>query len=74
MESFNGRLPDELLSSEIFDTLAEGRHLIDRWRLFHNHRRIERALGKLTPAVFAAAPPRTQVASILHQLSSGVER
>jgi len=33
-ESFNGRLRDELLSSEIFDTLTEARYLIDRWRLF----------------------------------------
>ena len=55
MQSFNGRLRDELLSSEIFDTLAEARYLIDRWRLFYNHRRIQRALGKLTPAAFAAA-------------------
>jgi putative transposase len=31
VESFNGRLRDELLSSEIFDTLAEARYLIDRW-------------------------------------------
>ena len=37
-------LRDELLSSEIFDTLAEARYLIDRWRLFYNHRRIQRAL------------------------------
>ncbi len=55
VESFNGRLRDELLSSEIFDTLAEARYLIDRWRLFYNHWRIQRALGRLTPAAFAAA-------------------
>jgi transposase InsO family protein len=86
VESFNGRLRDELLSSEIFDTLAEARYLIDRWRLFYNHRRIQRALGRLTPAAFAAActavpplrlaslacaaaPPRTQGATTMHQLS-----
>ena len=33
VESFNGRLRDDLLSSEIFDTLAEARYLIDWWRL-----------------------------------------
>jgi hypothetical protein len=83
---FNGRLRDELLSSEIFDTLAEARYLIDRWRLFYNHRRIQRALGKVTLAAFAAtcaslpalrlaalacaaAPPCTQGASAMHQLS-----
>ena len=86
MESFNGRLRDELLSSEVFDTLAEARYLIDRWRLFYNHRRIQRALGKLTPAAFAAAcpavpplrlaalacaaaPPCTQGAPTMQQLS-----
>jgi putative transposase len=40
VESFNGWLRDELLSSEIFDTLAETRYLIDRWRLIYNHRRV----------------------------------
>jgi putative transposase len=57
VESFNGRLRDELLSSEIFDSLAEARYLIERWRLHYNHRRIQRALGKMTPAAFAAACP-----------------
>ena len=55
--SFNGRLRDELLSSEIFAALAEARLLVDRWRLHYNHRRIQRAPGKLTPAAFAATCP-----------------
>jgi len=50
VESFNGRLRDELLSSEIFATLDEARLLVDRWRLHYNNRRIQRALGTLTPA------------------------
>jgi transposase InsO family protein len=57
MESFNGQLRDELLSSEIFATLAEARLLVDRWRLHYNHLRIQRALCKLTPATFTAACP-----------------
>lgn len=57
VESFNGRLRDELLSSELFETLAETRYLVDRWRLHYNHRRPQRALGKRTPAAFAAASP-----------------
>ena len=40
VESFNGRLRDELLSSEIFATLDEARLLVYRWRLHYNHRRI----------------------------------
>ncbi len=47
VENFNGRLRDELLPSEIFETLAEARFLIDR-------RRLQRALGKQTPAGYAA--------------------
>ena len=31
-ESFNGKLPDELLNPEIFDTLLEAKVLIERWR------------------------------------------
>ena len=55
VESLNGRLRNELPSSEIFDTLAEARYLIDQWRLFYHHPRIQRAPGKMTPAAFAAA-------------------
>jgi transposase InsO family protein len=57
VESFNGRLRDEPLSAEIFCTLSEARYLIDRWRLSYNHRRIQRALGKVPPAAFAATCP-----------------
>jgi transposase InsO family protein len=67
VESFNGRLRDELLSSELFETLAETRYLVDRWRLHYNHRRPQRALGKLTPAAYAAscsAPPPLRLASL----------
>ena len=31
-ESFNGKLSDELLNREIFDTLFEAQVLIERWR------------------------------------------
>ncbi len=48
---------DELLSSEIFGTLAEARYLADRWRLRYNHRRSQRTLGKKTPAAYKATCP-----------------
>jgi hypothetical protein len=57
VESFNGRLRDELRSSEIFDTLAEAKHLVERWILHYKHRRIQRVLGRLAPAAFAARCP-----------------
>jgi transposase InsO family protein len=36
VESFIGRLRDELLNEEIFANLAHGRHLLERWRLDYN--------------------------------------
>jgi len=54
VESFNGRLRDELLSSEIFESLAEAKYLCNRWRLDYNHRRPQRALGNQTPAECAS--------------------
>ncbi len=53
-ESLNGRPSDELLSSEIFESLAEANFLCNRWRLNYNHRRPQRALGNQTPAEFAS--------------------
>jgi len=52
--SFSDRLRDELLSSASFATPVEARLSVDQWRLHYNHRRIQRALGKLTPAAFTA--------------------
>jgi putative transposase len=74
VESFNGRLRDELLSSEIFDTLAEARYMIDRWRLFYNHRRVQRALRKMTPAAFDATPPCEQGATTMRSILQEMER
>lgn len=36
VESFNGKLRDELLNREIFDTLLEAKVLIERWRVEYN--------------------------------------
>ncbi len=55
VESFNGKLRDELLNRELFLSLDEARWVIDRWRLDYNHRRIHSALNYQTPAAFAAA-------------------
>jgi transposase InsO family protein len=54
VESFNGKLRDELLNRELFLSLDEARWMIDRWRLDYNHRRIHSALDYQTPAAFAA--------------------
>jgi putative transposase len=55
VESFNGKLRDELLNRELFLSLDEARWVLDHWRLDYNHRRIHSALDYQTPAAFAAA-------------------
>ena len=50
IESFNGKLRDEVLSVEIFDTLLEAKVLIDRWRNEYNHIRPHSSLGYRPPA------------------------
>lgn len=64
IESFNGRLRDELLDQEAFATLAEARHLGERWRLDYDHRRPHSSLGYATPAAFAAACVRSGSAAL----------
>ena len=44
VESFNGKLRDELLNRELFLSLAEARYVLDEWRLDHNHRHPHSAL------------------------------
>lgn len=55
IESFNGRLRDELLNAELFRSVAEAKLLATNWRLEYNHRRPHGSLGGMTPAGFAAA-------------------
>ncbi|PQP54858.1 integrase core domain-containing protein, partial [Mycolicibacterium austroafricanum] len=53
IESFNGRLRDELLNSLRFDSLLEARVIIEDWRRDYNANRPHTAHGDLTPAEFA---------------------
>jgi putative transposase len=50
VESFNGKLRDELLNGEIFYTLREAKVLIERWREHYNRVRPHSALGYRPPA------------------------
>ena len=56
VESFNGKLRDELLDREIFYTLTEAKILIERWRRQYNKMRLYRALGFCPPAPEAVRP------------------
>ena len=57
VESFNGKLRDELLNGEIFDTLLEAQVLVERWRKHYNQVRPHSALGYRPPAPEAIQPP-----------------
>jgi putative transposase len=50
IESFNGKLRDELLNREIFYTLEEAKILIENWRKEYNQIRPHSALGYKPPA------------------------
>ena len=56
VESFNGKLRDELLDREIFYTFTEAQILIERWRREYNTVRPHSALGYRPPAPAAISP------------------
>jgi transposase InsO family protein len=56
IESFNGKLSDELLEGEVFDTLLEAKVLIERWRVRYNTVRPHSSLGYRPPAPEAVVP------------------
>ena len=67
VESFNGRLRDELLNRELFLSVPEARYVLNAWREEHNERRPHSGLNWQTPAAYAASvadppvgtPPRS---------------
>ncbi len=54
VESFNGRMRDELLNERLFFSLDDARRQISAWVADFNHQRPHSSLGYLTPAAFAA--------------------
>lgn len=56
VESFNGKLRDELLNREVFDTLLEAKVLIERWRRAYNTVRPHSSLAYQPPAPEAIQP------------------
>jgi putative transposase len=63
IESFNGKMRDELLNGEIFDTMTEARVLIERWRAYYNTIRPHSSLSYMPPA------PETKVVDIGLQMA-----
>jgi len=56
IESFNGKLRDEVLNRESFDTLAEAKAIIESWRREYNQVRPHSSLGYRPPAPEAILP------------------
>jgi putative transposase len=53
IESFNGRLRDELLNETLFTSLAQARVVLQSWRTDYNGSRPHSRLGWKTPSEFA---------------------
>jgi transposase InsO family protein len=64
IESFNGKLRDELLNGEIFETLLEAKVLIERWRVEYNTIRPHSSLGYSPPAPEARQPHKATSATL----------
>ena len=56
IESFNGKLRDELLNREVLSTLREAQILIEWWRREYNQVRPHSALGYRPPAPETLVP------------------
>ena len=56
VESFNGKLRDELLRAEVFNSLREAQVLIEQWRRHYNTARPHSALGYRPPAPDVITP------------------
>jgi len=55
IESFNGRLRDELLNETLFRSLPHARAALEAWRRDYNHERPHSKLGWMTPRDYASA-------------------
>jgi len=73
VESFNGKLRDELLAREQFDTLLEAKVLIERWRRHYNTVRPHSSLGYRVPAPEAIQPASIASATPQQSKQAGVE-
>jgi len=57
IESFDGKMRDELLNCEIFYTIAEAKILIEKWKAYYNTIRPHSFMGNMTPSNFARSLP-----------------
>ena len=73
IESFNGRLRDELLNETLFSSLSQAREKLAFWRADYNTLRPHSGIGWSTPAAFAATF-RTRRAPALHSMDGSAPK
>ena len=75
VESFNGRLRDELLNETVFVSLAHARAALDAWKHDYNTVRPHSGLGNLPPAAYAKlSAPATQRDGTLRSIGGSAPR
>lgn len=52
IESFNGRLRDECLNTNIFYTISDAKEIVEKWRESYNNWRPHSSLGGMTPVEY----------------------
>jgi putative transposase len=72
VESFNGKLRDELLAREQLETLLEAKVLIERWRRHYNAIRPHSSLGYRAPAPEAIQPASFTSATPQRTMQAGI--
>jgi putative transposase len=75
VESFNGRLRDELLNETLFVSLVQARSVLAAWQEDYNTVRPHSALGNLPPAIYAKlSVPAMQRDGTLRSLGGSAPR
>jgi putative transposase len=75
VESFNGRLRDELLNETLFTSLAQARAALAAWKDDYNDVRPHSSLGNMTPTEYAdRGAPRPQRGGALRYVEGSAPR
>jgi putative transposase len=75
IESFNGKLRDELLNETLFTSLAQARAVLAAWKDDYNNVRPHSALGNLSPTEYAdRSAPGTQRGGALRYAEGSAPR
>ena len=70
IESFNGRMRDELLNESLFIDLDQARQLIGTWITDYNTARPHSSLGYKTPAAYAGTLTAPQGVTLAEALTA----